>query len=104
MPNSQSNNEPIPMKALESASEIFKVLSHPHRLKMVELLIQGSISVGDLAEQVNLPPAAVSQHLNNMRAHRIVAAKREGRLVYYEVIHPNAVFLIDCIRRNMGTL
>ncbi len=89
----------IPGEVLDGAAKALKVLAHPHRLRMVELLMERELSVGELADEVGLAPAAVSQHLNNMRAHGIVEPRRRDRQVYYEVTNPNARNLIACLRR-----
>lgn len=91
--------KPIPAETLESAATVLRVLAHPQRLKLVELLLQRPVSVGELAEAVGLAPAAVSQHLNNMRAHGIVESRRNGRRVHYEVVNANARQLIKCLRQ-----
>jgi len=88
------------MDDLERAAVVFRVLSHPHRLKMVELLLSGPVAVGELAEEIGLAPAASSQHLNHMKAHGIVDRRRDGRTVYYEVVHPAAITLIECVRKH----
>ncbi len=85
---------------IEAAASILRVLAHPQRLRMVEILLEGPISVGNLAEEVGLGQAAVSQHLNHMRAHGIVDSIREGRKVFYEVVDPHAIQVIDCIRQH----
>lgn len=95
-----ARNTPLDPDLLETAAKVLRVLAHPHRLKLVELMIEGEYSVGELAEELGLAPAAVSQHLNLMRAHGIVDAERADRSVYYRVINPNAANLIDCLRRH----
>lgn len=89
----------IPMDTLENAALVLRVLAHPQRLKMVELLLERPVSVGELAEAIGLAPAAVSQHLNNMRAHGIVESRRQGRQVHYAVVNANARQLIKCLRQ-----
>ncbi len=90
----------ISLGALEQVAPVLKVLAHPHRLKIVEILLQQPVSVTELAAQVKLAPAAVSQHLGQMRANGILSSRREGKQVYYKVTNRNAINLIDCIRRN----
>ncbi len=85
---------------LEESARVLRVLAHPHRLKFVELLMGGRLSVGELAEAVDLAPSAVSQHLNHMRAHGILDVEREGRTAYYRVDNPNAINVIQCIHRH----
>lgn len=92
----------IPMQVLEHAAATLRVLAHPHRLKITELLVTGRLSVGELADKLDLPAPAVSQHLNHMRAHRILACERQGRSAYYRVINPSATMLIECIRKHGG--
>lgn len=88
------------MAVLEQAAAVLKVLAHPHRLKMVELLSRRRYSVGELAEQLQLAPNAVSQHLNQMKDRGILSVEREGRTAYYRVTNPNAGNVIRCIREH----
>ncbi|WP_432800276.1 ArsR/SmtB family transcription factor [Poriferisphaera sp. WC338] len=90
----------IDMKMLEMAADVLKVLAHPHRLKIVELLMHGRLSVGEIAARITLAPNAVSQHLNQMKAHGILDVQREGRTAYYFVINPNAENVIKCITEH----
>jgi DNA-binding transcriptional ArsR family regulator len=94
--------ELIPMAVLERAAATMRVLAHPHRLRICELLQAGDMSVGALAEALELPASAVSQHLAIMRAHGVLAPKRDGKTVYYQVVHPAAGWLLGCIRRHVG--
>lgn len=91
---------PIPMAVLDRVSAALRVLAHPHRLKAVELLCDHELSVGELAERMELPPAACSQHLNLMRAHGLLKASRRGREVIYQVCNSSARNVIDCIRTH----
>jgi len=90
----------IPMDILRQAAAVLRVLAHPDRLKMTELLMHDRLSVGNLASTLKLRPHAVSQHLNLMRAHQILDAQRDGRVVYYRVVNPNAERVIECIQRH----
>ncbi len=91
---------PIPAEALEEAARVLRVLSHPHRLQFIELLMTRRHTVGELAEAVGIAPHAASQHLSHMRAHGILAVQRKGRTAYYKVDNPNAVNVIKCIRKH----
>jgi DNA-binding transcriptional ArsR family regulator len=93
-------SKPIPMDVLAKASAVLRVLAHPHRLKIVELLAAGPRKVSELTDELGMAQNAVSQHLNFMKAHGILASRREGRSVFYEVIHPHARTVLACIRRN----
>ncbi len=90
----------LPTEALDRAAGMLRVLAHPHRLRIVEILLEGRHSVGELAQMLQLAPNAVSQHLNQMKAFGILTSERDGRTVYYRVIDPNAMTLIACIRKH----
>ncbi|MBN1516742.1 winged helix-turn-helix transcriptional regulator [Candidatus Sumerlaeota bacterium] len=100
MSKKQKNNAGIPMDVYERAAPVLRMISHPHRLKIVELLEQEKLTVGELAERIGLAPHACSQHLRMMQAHKILSSRREGKTVYYEVISPHALDLICCIRTH----
>ncbi len=88
----------IPMERLETAATIMRVLAHPHRLRICEMLMTGRYSVNALAEHLGVPNNAVSQHLNMMKAHGLLGSDREGKTVYYRVVDPRPEWLLSCIR------
>jgi len=89
------------MDTLTQVATALRVLAHPVRLQLVEVLLARSEeSVGRLAEQVRRAPSAVSQHLKLLKAHGHVDSRREGHNVFYRVISPEAVNLIECIRTH----
>jgi len=76
------------------ASEIFdadycaerlKALSDPHRLKIVNALRYGELTVGDIAELLDAEVVTVSHHLKIMKYAGLVDVRREGRFMYYRL-------------------
>jgi|SRR5690606_15487169 DNA-binding transcriptional ArsR family regulator len=92
----------IPMARLEQAASIFRVLGHPHRLRICELLLGGRVSVNEIAEHLRIPANAASQHLGIMRAHGLLRSERDGKTVYYTVVDPRPAWLLECIRSHGG--
>ena len=92
----------IPMERLEQAASVLRVLAHPHRLRICELLARGKVSVKELARRLNIPSNAVSQHLNMMRAHGLLGRERNGKTVYYCVVDARPNWLLSCIRDHQG--
>ena len=90
----------IALATLRQVAPVLKVLAHPHRLRIVEILLTESVSVKTLASMLKLAPPVVSQHLGQMRSNGIITPRREGKQVYYEVVNPNAANLIECIREH----
>lgn len=95
-----TSNRLIAEDTLDRAAAVLRVLAHPVRLRIVDRLLQDPVHVGQLAEELDLPQAVVSQHLSQMRAHEIVQQRRESRRVFYDVINPHAVQLLECIRKH----
>ena len=88
----------------QAVAPILRVLGHADRLRLVERLMRQDLNVGELADQLDLAPNAVSQHLNLLAAHGVVQRRREGRHVHYEVVHPAARSLLQCMHKNRGQL
>lgn len=90
----------LPMEVLEQSAAVLRVLAHPHRLRIVEILMDGPMVVSDLVKELGLAQNAVSQHLNFMKAHGILASERSGRCVSYQVVSPHATTVLGCIRKH----
>lgn len=88
------------MERLEKAVEMLRVLAHPQRLRICDLLLSKRMSVGELADQLGVPANAVSQHLNLMKAHGILDRDRDGKTVYYTVVDKSPCWLLDCISNH----
>lgn len=69
-------------------SDVMKVLAHPDRIRLIEELRAGEVDVNALHERLDLPSTRVSQHLAILRAHRLVAERRDGRRHLYSLAHP----------------
>jgi len=78
---------------------IAKTLGHTHRLELVEQLAQGERSVEVLANRTGLSIANASQHLQQMRRVGIVAARREGKFIYYTLADDGILDLLTALRR-----
>ncbi len=85
---------------LKKAAECLKVLAHPTRLRIIEILSQGKFSVGEVAEMCAIPHNQTCEHLRLMKGHGFLESHREGRTVYYEIIAPQLTSLLACIRKN----
>lgn len=88
----------IDMNVLEECAAVLRMLAHPHRLRICELLTADRVSVGDLAHHLGIASNAVSQHLNIMKARGLLACERAGKTVYYRVCDPRPGWLLQCIR------
>lgn len=69
----------------EGVADLAKTLSHPHRLRLLDLLALGEHPVETLAKAGGLSLANASQHLQALKAAGLVAARREGKFVQYRL-------------------
>ena len=77
-------------------AEVFKVIAHPDRIRLIEELGSGELDVNTLAESLELPGPRVSQHLSLLRAHRLVEERRDGRRHIYHLSQPQiAGWIVD---------
>ncbi|MBC7594703.1 MAG: winged helix-turn-helix transcriptional regulator [Kineosporiaceae bacterium] len=86
--------ETPPPEAVDLAVEVFRMLSDGTRLMLLWFLLESELSVGELAEAVGKPPAAVSQHLAKLRLARLVQTRRQGNVIYYRLDSDHARQLV----------
>ena len=83
--------------AFAQAAECLKTLAHPVRLRMVQLLLHGRYTVGELAEDCGVPDNVASEHLRLMQRCGFFTSEREGRRVYYQVAEPHLQQIMNCV-------
>lgn len=66
-------------------AETFRLLGDPSRLKILLQCMRGPVSVGELAEGVDLSQSLVSHHLRLLRAARLVRGERRAKYIFYEI-------------------
>ena len=66
-------------------AETFKALSDPQRRELLTMLHDGRMNAGELAEKLNITPAALSYHLKLLKKAELVMEYKEKNFVYYEL-------------------
>jgi ArsR family transcriptional regulator len=69
----------------EVKANLFRVLGHPARVRILELLREGERSVGALQTELDLDSGGTSQHLAALKRIGLVRSRREGTSVFYSV-------------------
>jgi DNA-binding transcriptional ArsR family regulator len=83
----------------KEVADLFKVLAHPDRVRLVEELRLGEKDVTGIARALELPPTRVSQHLAALRSHRLVRERSEGRQHFYRLTEPAmARWILDALQ------
>jgi ArsR family transcriptional regulator len=80
-------------------AEFFKGLAHPLRIRILELLGDSHLSVGQLQDEIGVPASSISQQLAVLRSRNIVVTERRGTTVIYRVRDAELFELLDAARR-----
>lgn len=88
------------LDALAQAAECLKTLAHPHRLRMIQMLLRGRYTVGELAEACEIPSHMASEHLRLMQRCGFLTNEKEGRKAYYQITEPHLESIMACIEER----
>ena len=103
----KAKNQPCPQDLsiadLARMAKVLKLLAHPYRLKIVDLLESADAApVHELVDRLALPQAAVSGHLKKMLRAGLVAAERRGKEVWYSLGDRRSLTILNCMRAKKG--
>ena len=85
-------------------AEFFRMLGHPVRIRVLELLQDGPRPVRELLADLAIEPSSLSQQLAVLRRHGIVMSRRDGSSVIYEIASSDVADLLRIARRILTTL
>lgn len=80
-------------------AEFFKALAHPLRIRILDELRKGEMSVNDLGSRLNVEQSNLSQQLAVLRNRNILGARKDGQSVYYSVRDPQLFDLLDVAKK-----
>ena len=90
------------LPSLEEASECLKTLAHPYRLRMVQMMLRGRYTVGELADACEIASPLASEHLRLMKLCGMLTAEKEGRKTFYRVAEPHLADIMRCVEGRFG--
>ncbi|MFG3226327.1 ArsR/SmtB family transcription factor [Kitasatospora sp. NPDC048194] len=85
-------------------AEFFRMLGHPVRIRVLELLQDGPTPVRGLLAELGVEPSSLSQQLAVLRRSGIVTATREGSTVVYALAGGDVTDLLRAARRILTGL
>jgi DNA-binding transcriptional ArsR family regulator len=97
MIGNQRRDDPEGLRQFKA--EFFKALAHPMRIRILELLRGGPLSVGQLQDAIGAPASSISQQLAVLRGRNIVSTERRGTTVIYRVHDADLFELLDVAHR-----
>ena len=80
-------------------AEFFQALAHPTRIAIVEQLVYGELSAGELIERLGVEQANASQHLTVLRNKHIVVNRKVGNQVFYSVRDQLIIEVLDLMKQ-----
>ncbi len=83
----------------EVKAEMFRALSHPARIRILETLADGERSVGEMQPQIGIELSHLSQQLGVLRRAGLVTSRKEGQSVYYSLKDPLISDLLKVAKR-----
>ena len=85
-------------RLFELHAEVCKTLSNPVRLRIINELQDGEMTVGAMAKKLDIRQAHVSQHLAVLRQRGVVKTRRDSQNIYYGISNPKIVKACSLIR------
>ncbi|GAB6180503.1 metalloregulator ArsR/SmtB family transcription factor [Desulfotomaculum defluvii] len=82
-------------KIAQLKADLFKAISHPTRIRILDLLSDGEHCVCDIFEQLNVEQANTSQHLSVMKKQGILQSRKEGLRVIYSIKNPEVIEMLE---------
>lgn len=94
----------VPGEVFERAAEVFALLGTATRLRLVSLLCDREMNVGELRELLGAAQPNVSQNLTLLYRAGVLIRQRKGAQVFYRVNPSHSLLLCDAVRALLGEL
>lgn len=95
----EKEGEKVNLELQQFKAEFFKALSHPLRIRILELLADGDKNVNELQSLIGSEGSAVSQQLTVLRSKNIVTGTKDGNRVIYSLRDPMIIELLNVARQ-----
>lgn len=92
---SRFSDTQMPFKPSYFKADLFKVLSNPVRIQILDGLRTGERSVNDIAGWMEIEPSSISQQLAVLRSRNLVASRKQGNFVFYSIRDPAIFKILD---------
>ncbi len=82
----------------EKIAGMLKIIAHPCRLRIIDILKKGEQGVSYIQAQVNCKQSVTSQHLNKMKNQGVLKASRRGNEVFYSIANFEVLRIMKCLQ------
>ena len=98
----RSTSELIRENDLEKMSETLKAVAHPVRLQIVNILMNGERSVGDLVRTLGTKQSLTSQQLSILKSRGVLKSRRNGNVVFYSLENKGVRNIMSSILKELA--
>ena len=92
-----AKKNPLSDEALELVARRFAALAEPMRLRLIQALFEGELSVNELVEATGGTQANISRHLQTLTQVHILSRRKEGLQVFYAIADPTIFKLCELV-------
>ncbi|AKG24550.1 ArsR/SmtB family transcription factor [Calothrix sp. 336/3] len=85
----------------QKMAEFFSFLGDANRLRILSLLAEKELCVGDLAAALEMSESAVSHQLRNLRVMRLVGYRKQGRRVFYRLHDSHVLYIYQAVAEHL---
>jgi len=98
-----NKTETLPLEFLDNMASVLRVMAHGYRLRIVEHLnLNGPTPGHELLAALGGTQGALSQHLNKLRQAGVLRAERRGKEVWFALANPDALTILNCMRKRFA--
>ena len=92
----------LSIEYLQEAARMLRLLAHPHRLKIIDILEgeKDGLAVNTIVDLLKINQSAVSQHLSSMQRAGLLKGVRHGKEVWYRIDNAKPLQILTCIRNR----
>ena len=92
----------INIDPLDAQTQVFKILTHPARIAILNILRDGEHCVCHMEAYLGFRQSYISQQLAVLREAGLIQDRRVGWNIFYQVINPNIYAVLDAVEKLTG--
>lgn len=83
---------------IQVLAALLKSVSHPFRLKILCLLRDREMTVGEISQAINTTDANISQHLAILRRQKITGTRKQANYIYNHIVDDRVIKLVETMQ------
>lgn len=88
----------MPFQPSYFKADLFKILSNPVRIQILDTLRKGETSVNDIAQWLEVESSSISQQLAILKRYHLIKGRREGNYIFYSINEPAIFKVLDAAK------